>query len=110
MAGELLGAGGCGGLGQLLETGRSLGQILGQLLETGRSLGQMDLVISVMIMIAVIGTIIDQIVFTRLERSVQTKWGVAKPNGVSLEFGKKYFLVHVMFHPKKRDLSMENGF
>lgn len=60
MAGELLGAG--GGLGQLLETGRSL--------------GQMDLVISVMIMIAVIGTIIDQIVFTRLERSVQTKWGV----------------------------------
>ncbi|MFS0614955.1 ABC transporter permease [Lederbergia ruris] len=61
MAGELLGAG--GGLGQLLETGRSL--------------GQMDLVISVMIMIAVIGTIIDQIVFTRLERSVQTKWGVA---------------------------------
>lgn len=61
MAGELLGAG--GGLGQLLETGRSL--------------GQMDLVISVMIMIAVIGTIIDQIFFTRLERSVQTKWGVA---------------------------------
>lgn len=61
MAGELLGAG--GGLGQLLENGRSL--------------GQMDLVISVMIMIAVIGTIIDQIVFTRLERSVQTKWGVA---------------------------------
>lgn len=61
MAGELLGAG--GGLGQLLETGRSL--------------GQMDLVISVMIMIAVIGTIIDQIVFTRLERSVQTKWGIA---------------------------------
>lgn len=61
MAGELLGAG--GGLGQLLETGRSL--------------GQMDLVISVMIVIAVIGTIIDQIFFTRLERSVQTKWGVA---------------------------------
>lgn len=59
MAGELLGAG--GGLGQLLETGRSL--------------GQMDLVISVMIIIAIIGTIMDNIVFVRLERSVQTKWG-----------------------------------
>lgn len=62
MAGELLGAG--GGLGHLLETGRSL--------------GQMDLVISVMIIIAVIGTIIDNVVFTRLERNVQKKWGLAK--------------------------------
>lgn len=60
MAGELLGGG--GGLGQLLETGRSL--------------GQMDLVISVMIIIAVIGTIMDHVVFVRLERSVQTKWGI----------------------------------
>lgn len=62
MAGELLGAG--GGLGQLLETGRSL--------------GQMDLVISVMIIIAVIGTIMDNVVFVRLERKVQMKWGVSK--------------------------------
>lgn len=61
MAGELLGSG--GGLGQLLETGRSL--------------GQMDLVISVMIIIAVIGTIMDNVVFMRLERSVQKKWGLA---------------------------------
>ena len=60
MAGELLGSG--GGLGQLLETGRSL--------------GQMDLVISVMIIIAVIGTIMDNVVFLRLERSVQKKWGL----------------------------------
>ncbi|MBU8878970.1 ABC transporter permease [Bacillus sp. FJAT-29790] len=60
MAGELLGAG--GGLGQLLETGRSL--------------GQMDLVISVMIIIAIIGTIMDNVVFMRLERSIQTKWGL----------------------------------
>lgn len=62
MAGELLGAG--GGLGHLLETGRSL--------------GQMDLVISVMIIIAVIGTIMDNIVFLRLERNVQRKWGVSQ--------------------------------
>lgn len=61
MAGELLGAG--GGLGQLLEMGRSL--------------GQMDLVISVMIIIGVIGTIMDNVVFLRLERSVQRKWGVS---------------------------------
>lgn len=60
MAGELLGGG--GGLGQLLEMGRSL--------------GQMDLVISVMIIIAVIGTIVDNVVFSRLERNVQLKWGV----------------------------------
>ncbi len=59
MAGELLGGG--GGLGQLLEAGRSL--------------GQMDLVISVMIIIAVIGTIMDHVVFLRLERSVHKKWG-----------------------------------
>ncbi len=60
MAGELLGAG--GGLGHLLETGRSL--------------GQMDLVISVMIIIAVIGTIMDNIIFLKLEKNVQRKWGV----------------------------------
>lgn len=60
MAGELLGAG--GGLGQLLDMGRSL--------------GQMDLVISVMIIIAVVGTIMDNVVFTRLERNVQRKWGL----------------------------------
>ncbi|MBM4763080.1 ABC transporter permease [Bacillus sp. B15-48] len=60
MAGELLGGG--GGLGQLLEMGRSL--------------GQMDLVISVMIIIAIIGTIVDNVVFSRLERSVEVKWGL----------------------------------
>ncbi|NQF12917.1 ABC transporter permease subunit [Brevibacillus sp. HB1.3] len=60
MAGELLGGG--GGLGQLLEMGRSL--------------GQMDLVISVMIIIAIIGTIVDNVVFSRIERNVQMKWGV----------------------------------
>lgn len=60
MAGELLGA--------------SNG--LGQLLETGRALGQMDLVISIMIIIAIIGTTMDHGVFLRLERNVQRKWGM----------------------------------
>jgi NitT/TauT family transport system permease protein len=62
MAGELLGSG--GGLGHLLETGRSL--------------GQMDLVISVMIIIGIIGTIMDNFVFLRLEKSVQVKWGISQ--------------------------------
>lgn len=59
MAGELLGA----------------TKGLGQLLETGRSLGQMDLVIAVMIIIGIIGTIIDNTFFLRLERNVEKKWG-----------------------------------
>lgn len=60
MAGELLGA----------------GKGLGQLLEMGRALGQMDLVISVMIIIGLIGMIIDNLVFLRLERNIERKWGV----------------------------------
>jgi len=60
MAGELLGA----------------SDGLGQLLETGRALGQMDLVISVMIIITIIGTLMDHVVFLRLERNVQKKWGI----------------------------------
>lgn len=60
MAGELLGA----------------GKGLGQLLETGRALGQMDLVISVMIIIGVIGTIMDNVVFLKIERNVERRWGV----------------------------------
>lgn len=60
MAGELLGA----------------SDGLGQLLETGRALGQMDLVISVMIIITIIGTLMDHVVFLRLEKNVQEKWGI----------------------------------
>lgn len=60
MAGELLGA--------------SSG--LGQLLDAGRSLGQMDLVIAVMIIIGIIGTIVDHLIFTRIEKNVQRKWGL----------------------------------
>lgn len=59
MAGELLG--GSGGLGQLLDMGRSL--------------QSMDLVLSIMIIIGVIGTIMDNLVFLRLERMIATRWG-----------------------------------
>ncbi len=61
MAGELVG--GTGGLGHLLEMGRSL--------------QSMDLVLAIMIIIGVVGTIIDNQVFNRMEKSVQKKWGVS---------------------------------
>ena len=57
MAGELLGA--AGGLGHLLDMGRSL--------------GQMDLVITIMIIIGVIGTIIDSFVIMNLEKNISTR-------------------------------------
>lgn len=60
MAGELLGA--AGGLGHLLDLGRSI--------------QAMDLVLSIMIVIGIIGTIIDNQVFLRMERSVSRRWGV----------------------------------
>ncbi|QQK78746.1 ABC transporter permease [Salicibibacter cibi] len=60
MAGELLG--GAGGLGYLLDMGRSL--------------QSMDLVLSIMIVIGIIGTIMDNQVFLRMERSVARKWGL----------------------------------
>ena len=60
LAGELLG--GSGGLGTLLDMGRSL--------------QAMDLVFSIMIIIGIIGTIIDNFIFVRLERSVLRKWGI----------------------------------
>jgi len=60
MAGELLG--GSGGLGHLLEMGRSL--------------QSMDLVLSVMIIIGIVGTLMDNQVFLRMERSVMRKWGI----------------------------------
>ncbi|UFJ43044.1 ABC transporter permease [Brevibacillus humidisoli] len=61
MAGELLG--GSGGLGHLLEMGRAL--------------QSMDLVLSVMVIIGVVGTLMDTQVFMRMERSVMRRWGMA---------------------------------
>ncbi|WP_026366240.1 ABC transporter permease [Salinicoccus albus] len=60
MAGELLGS--AGGLGYLLDLGRST--------------QAMDLVLSIMILIGVIGTIIDNQVFLRMEKTVARKWGL----------------------------------
>ena len=49
---------------------------LGTLLDMGRSLQAMDLVFSIMIIIGVIGTIIDNFIFVKIERSVFRKWGI----------------------------------
>lgn len=58
LAGELLGGG--GGLGTLLDMGRSI--------------QAMDLVFSIMIIIGVIGTLIDHVVFLQLEKAVLKRW------------------------------------
>lgn len=60
LAGELLGGG--GGLGQLLDLGRSI--------------QAMDLIFSIMIIIGVIGSLIDNFVFVHLEKYVFRKWGL----------------------------------
>ncbi|QBK26959.1 ABC transporter permease subunit [Ureibacillus thermophilus] len=62
LAGELLG-GGSGGLGTLLDLGRSI--------------QAMDLIFSIMIIIAIIGSVIDNFVFVRLEKFVFRKWGIS---------------------------------
>lgn len=61
LAGELLGGG--GGLGQLLDLGRSI--------------QAMDLIFSIMIIIGVIGSFIDNFVFVRLEKHVFRKYGIS---------------------------------
>lgn len=62
MAGELIGS----------------GSGLGQMLTFGRDVGNMSLVLSIMVIIAVIGTILDNLVFQRVERNVLTRWGLEK--------------------------------
>lgn len=61
LAGELLG--GSGGLGTLLDLGRSI--------------QAMDLIFSIIIIIGIIGSLIDNFVFVRLEKYTFRKWGIA---------------------------------
>lgn len=62
LAGELLGGSGGG---------------LGTLLDLARSIQAMDLIFSIMIIIGIIGSIIDNFVFVRLEKLVFRKWGIS---------------------------------
>jgi NitT/TauT family transport system permease protein len=50
---------------------------LGQLLETGRDLGDTGLVVGIMVVILVLGRLVDALVFARLDRLVVRRWGAA---------------------------------
>lgn len=49
---------------------------LGQMLELGRSLNRMSLVIAVMMVILAIGLLVDRLIFSRLEAWVNERWGL----------------------------------
>jgi NitT/TauT family transport system permease protein len=50
---------------------------LGQLLNQGRDLDDINQVVAVMLLIALLGYIIDGVLFRRLDSSVRVKWGLA---------------------------------
>ncbi|MBT2759393.1 ABC transporter permease [Mesobacillus foraminis] len=58
--------------GELLSTGPGLGYTL----RYASDFGNMSLVIGVMIIIGVIGSIVDQLIFQRVEKSVLQRWGL----------------------------------
>jgi NitT/TauT family transport system permease protein len=51
---------------------------LGQVLERGRELNSIDLVIAVILVIAAVGILFEQLVFARFEHWVQRRWGLAQ--------------------------------
>ncbi|MEQ6390678.1 ABC transporter permease [Bacillaceae bacterium S4-13-58] len=58
--------------GELLSTGPGLGYTL----RYAADYGQMSLVIGVMIIIGVIGAVVDQFIFQRIEKNVAERWGL----------------------------------
>jgi NitT/TauT family transport system permease protein len=58
--------------GELLSTGPGLGYTL----RYASDFGDMSLVIAVMIIIGVVGAIVDQLIFQRIEKSVIKRWGL----------------------------------
>jgi len=58
--------------GELLSTGPGLGYTL----RYASDFGNMSLVIGVMVIIGVIGSIVDQVIFQRIENSVMRRWGL----------------------------------
>ncbi|MDA8235343.1 MAG: ABC transporter permease [Clostridia bacterium] len=59
--------------GELLASGLGLGYVL----MMGRDLADMSQVIAVMIIIALLGLLIDRLVFARLEQGIRRRWGLA---------------------------------
>ncbi|MCT2537883.1 ABC transporter permease [Aquibacillus koreensis] len=58
--------------GELLTTGPGLGYTL----RYASDFGNMSMVIGVMIIIGVIGAVVDQLIFQRIEKSVARRWGL----------------------------------
>ncbi|MFB1049429.1 ABC transporter permease [Paraliobacillus sp. JSM ZJ581] len=58
--------------GELLSTGPGLGYTL----RYASDFGDMSLVIGVMIIIGIIGSIVDQLIFQRIEKNVAKRWGL----------------------------------
>jgi NitT/TauT family transport system permease protein len=49
---------------------------LGQLLNEGRDLDDINRVVAVMLLIALIGYVVDSILFRRIDATVRQKWGM----------------------------------
>jgi len=54
---------------------------LGHLLMMGRDLNDMSQVMAVMVLIMLLGYAVDRAVFHSLEKRIQRKWGLARPDG-----------------------------
>jgi NitT/TauT family transport system permease protein len=52
---------------------------LGQLLNEGRDLNDINQVVAVMVLIALLGYVVDSLLFRRMDSSVRQKWGMAVP-------------------------------
>jgi NitT/TauT family transport system permease protein len=49
---------------------------LGQLLNEGRDLNDINQVVAIMLLIAVIGYVVDGLLFRRIDSSIRQKWGM----------------------------------
>jgi NitT/TauT family transport system permease protein len=49
---------------------------LGQLLETGRDLGDTAMVLGVVVVIVILGRLSEVLLFSRVDRAVARRWGV----------------------------------
>lgn len=59
--------------GEFLSTGPGLGYTL----KYASDFGDMNTVIGVMVMIGIIGSVVDQLIFQRIEKQVSRRWGLA---------------------------------
>ncbi len=59
--------------GELLTSIPGLGQMLGQVAKTR----QMDQLLAIMLLIAIIGVTVDELIFKRIDRTVRLRWGLA---------------------------------